>query len=237
MIYKRLFPILLACLSLLSFRNDVHQNEVRKPKVIYVYDAICGWCFGFGPSMEKLNAEFAGKVDFEVVSGGLRIGDQVGSINATAPFIKTAYKDVEKATGIMFGEKFVNGNLKSGEMILNSLPPAIAMCIFREKLPQKSMAYSKLLHEGIYVQNLEPESTAWYAEYAGKLGFDVADFNQKMKGDKYKILAEQDFSRAKSLGVTGFPAVILLKDGKYTTISNGYTDFANLKKSLEKALK
>ena len=27
---------------------------MEKPKIIYVYDALCGWCFGFSPSMEKI---------------------------------------------------------------------------------------------------------------------------------------------------------------------------------------
>ena len=218
-----------------SFRNET-RTETAKPKIIYVYDALCGWCFGFSPVIEKFEQEHGSQFDFEVVSGGLRTGEQVGSINATAPFIKTAYKDIEEATGIQFGEKFVNGNLKSGEMVLNSLPPAIAMCIFREKFPQKALQFSRLLHQGIYVDNLEPEGD-WYAACAAKLGFDAAEFKEKTKEDKYRQMAEQDFQRAKALGVTGFPAVLLLKDGKYTTISNGYTDYRDLSSKLLKAAK
>ncbi|HEY1023939.1 MAG TPA: hypothetical protein VGE26_02140 [Sphingobacteriaceae bacterium] len=40
-----------------------------KPKLIYVYDAWCGWCYGFTPVISAITKEFSGRLNHEVLSG------------------------------------------------------------------------------------------------------------------------------------------------------------------------
>ena len=42
-------------------------------KLIYVMDPLCGWCFGNSQNMLAIKEEFAGKFEFEIIMGGMRI--------------------------------------------------------------------------------------------------------------------------------------------------------------------
>ncbi len=226
----------MATMLLVACSFQLKKKEMNKVKIIYVYDAICGWCFGFSPTMEKLKTQYKDNVDFEVVSGGLKLGKGVGPINVVAPYIKTSYPDVERTCGVKFGDAFVYGTLKMGTMVLNSLPPAIALCIMKERYPDKSFEFASLLHKMYYVDGVEPEDYEAYGTYASTLGYDKAEFNQKMKDSIYIKKASKDFQYAHQLGANSFPTVLLEKDGKIETIINGFTTFERAKKLIDSKL-
>ncbi|HET8830003.1 MAG TPA: DsbA family protein, partial [Pelobium sp.] len=78
----------------------------NKLEIIYVYDALCGWCYGFSDVMTKLYHEYKNDFDFEVISGGMILGDREGPISGTAELIKTHLPRVEETTGVVFGQGF-----------------------------------------------------------------------------------------------------------------------------------
>lgn len=186
--------------------------------------------------MTRLSEEYKDKLTFEVVSGGLMLGQRIGPIDAVAPYIKTAYKDVERATGVLFGEKFINGPLQKGTMVLNSIPPAIAMAIFKERFPEKALAFAALLHNMIYIDGIEPENIEAYSGYAANLGFDKEEFNTKMSDAGYLKLAQQDFETAQALRANGFPAVYLQKADRLEKIVSGYLPYERLKLIVEERI-
>jgi putative protein-disulfide isomerase len=60
----------------------------KKPCVLYVADAYCGWCFGFGPRLREFEAGNLHRVDFRVISGGLFVGERVQPINRYRTFAR-----------------------------------------------------------------------------------------------------------------------------------------------------
>jgi len=231
----------LICLGLFSFTHTTaHITKgapMKKKKLLYVYDALCGWCFGFSPTIQKIQQEYKDVLDIEVISGGLKVGESAGQLNVIAPYIKTAYKTVEKTCGVTFGEPFVNGTLHKGTMILNSVPPAIALSIVKERYPDKALEFAALLHTMIYIDGFEPEDYDKYAIYAAKIGYDKEEFLQKMSDPIYKQKAFADFSRAMELGAMSFPTVLIENNGKYEILFNGYMPYNKVKTVLKTALK
>ena len=116
-----------ANLETLSIKNKEISNEEKSDmKLIYYFDALCGWCYGFSPVMSKVQEKYSGKLDIEVVSGGLFLGKRAGGVNEVAPHIKAgAYKSVERRTGVKFGQTFLEDVLKNGNMTPYDLSPAI----------------------------------------------------------------------------------------------------------------
>lgn len=220
-------------LTNISGNQNKKVEKMNKVKIIYVYDAICGWCFGFSPTMAKIKEYYKSEIEFEVVSGGLKLGKGAGPIDMVAPYIKTSYQQVEKTCGVKFGDAFINGTLKQGTMILNSLPPAIALSIMKEKYPEKSFEYAALLHKMYYVDGIEPENYEAYGNYAAKLGYDKIEFNKKMKDSSYINKAYKDFEYAQLLGANSFPTVIIEKDGKKEILFKGYATFEQAKKIID----
>lgn len=203
--------------------------KIAKEKIIYVYDALCGWCFGFSPVMAAFAKEYQNKVDITVVSGGLILGERVGPIGEVAPYIKTAYKDVERATGVKFGDAFVNGTLEEGTMVSNSLPPAIALAVVKEHKAEKALEYAGLLHQMVYVDGEKPEDIEAYGRYAARIGFDAKNFSAMMKEPEYLTLAHEDFQYSRSLGANGFPSVYHNAGDKPTLLFSGYLPLDRMK--------
>ncbi len=78
-----------------------------QPTVIYVYDALCGWCYGFSPLMQRLEAAYKDKVAFTVLSGGMVPPEHAQPVAAKAGYIAGAYKTVEEYTGVTFGAAYL----------------------------------------------------------------------------------------------------------------------------------
>lgn len=192
-----------------------------KPRLVYVYDALCGWCFGFSPTVRKVTAELGDSVDLEVVSGGLRLGARVGRLDEVAPYVKTAYRDVERATGVRFGRAFVEGPLARGDLVLDSLPPARALGVVKQQRPAVALAFAAGIHDAIYVEGRAPRDGALYLELAARLGLDVARFEAAFAADASVGLAERDFARASALGVTSFPTLLLETDAGTSPVARG----------------
>lgn len=212
------------------------KKTMEKTKIIYVYDALCGWCFGFSPVIARFANDYQDKVYVDVVSGGLRIGGDVGPIGVVAPYIKSAYKDVERACGVKFGDAFIKGPLEEGSMVMNSLQPAIALCIIREQHPEKALLFAGLLHQMIYVDGKGPEDLAAYEPYVAKVGYDIADFRKKMRDPAHTEKAQQDFARAQRLGATAFPTVLIEKNGKIERLFSGYVPYERMKQVVDSKL-
>lgn len=224
------------CLMSLSFTQTNSMETATKPKgkIIYVYDALCGWCYGFSPVMAELHKNFKDSFDFEVVSGGMVSGDRIGPIGETAPYIKEAYKTVENHTGVKFGSAFVDDVLESGTVIFTSIPPAIALSIVKDQKPEKAMDFAKALQKAVYFDGMAPADLDALSALAAKHGFDADAFLKDLNSTKYMQMAQADFNYTKELGVNGFPTVIYQSPkGKKTVLCRGYTNYKRLSTSVK----
>ncbi|MGY6561615.1 MAG: DsbA family protein [Luteibaculaceae bacterium] len=198
-------------------------------KIVYVYDALCGWCYGFSPVMEQFHNEFKDSIRFEVISGGMITGSRIGPVGEVAPYISWAYKEVENKTGVKFGSGFLDKTLKEGTSIFTSIPLAIALSVFKEVEPEQSIQFAAELQKAVYYSGIEPENLNAYGEIAAKFGLDSVLFVQKMKDPKYLSLAKEDFKKSADLKVSGFPTIFLEIDNKHYVLGNGYMPYSTVK--------
>ena len=59
----------------------------NEPVIYYIFDGLCGWCYGFAPVVNQLQQELGKKVIFKVISGGMVTGSRVGPIRQMAAYI------------------------------------------------------------------------------------------------------------------------------------------------------
>ncbi|NEU07113.1 DsbA family protein [Flavihumibacter sp. R14] len=199
-----------------------------KPKIIYVYDALCGWCFGFSPVIQAVHDAYRDQFDFEIISGGMMIGDRAGRVADVAPFIRDTYKTVEDTTGIVFGLAFIK-NLEEGYMIFNSERPAIALSVCKSLLPKKTFEFATDLQNSIYFDGKEPDHMDLYRYLAANFGIDPDEFASRMDDPVFKDEAHYDFALAKQLQVGSYPAVLIqYADSKFYLIARGYSDYETM---------
>lgn len=209
----------------------MNQN-IEDIEIIYVFDPLCGWCYGFGPVMLKIEAAFRDRSDVTVIAGGMIIGDLVGPIGRMAGVIKEGNPRIIELTGVEFGGAF-DRMVDEGSTVLNSLPPSRALAVCKKLKPDRALKFANELQSLFFQQGKDPSDTDVLAQAASKVGIGEDDFLELYHQDKYKRFALEDFQYSRDLGVTGFPTVLLKKHDRIKTISRGLQAFEPLKEALE----
>ncbi|MFY7964265.1 MAG: DsbA family protein [Chitinophagaceae bacterium] len=211
-----------------------------KPILIYCYDAYCGWCYGFSKVITSIEKEFNQQLDFEVLSGGMILPEKPVHIEATAHYIKQAYKTVEEYSGVTFGEDYLwhINNPDLSDWFPNSEKPAIALCVFKEYYPERQIEFATDLQYALHFEGRDLTDDEAYKHLLEKYSIQPEAFYEKIKSDTYKEKAHYEFALCKQLQVTGFPCVLLqLNDNKFYLLSRGYTSYEDLKKKIDNVLK
>ncbi|TVR76827.1 MAG: DsbA family protein [Saprospirales bacterium] len=194
----------------------------QEERLYYIFDPLCGWCFGFSDEMAKVAERYGDQMEIRVLSGGMVTGDRVGPIGETSAYIKEAYKTVEEATGVEFGQAFLDHLFKDGSQIFSSLEPSIALVVMKELAPEYALDFAADLHRAIYVDGLPTTSFESYASYAVNYGLDRNEFLRKCRDPEMKRKAEVEFTLAANLGATGFPTLVYYNGRDLQVVSRGF---------------
>ncbi len=211
-----------------------------KPTIIYCYDAYCGWCYGFSLVIKKIWEENKDKFQFEVLSGGMIIGEQVKPISFISGYIKSAYKRVEELTGIKFGEDFLwhINHPDESDWHMNSEKPAIALCIFKEYFPERQIEFAADLQFALNYEGRDLDDEEAYRHLLEKFELPADEFYMKLKDPVYKEKAYYEFALCKQLQVDGFPQVFIqLSESKFYLVAKGYTPYEELAARIESVMK
>lgn len=136
-------------------------------------------------------------------------------------------------TGVKFGTPFLLKLFDGGKIFLNSLLPSIALCIVKEKYPERQLEFGELLLRAIYHDGLSTDDLKGLVKCAFQFGFDEDEFERKMKETGYRKMAKKEFDVFKSSQFTGMPTLVLENQGSQVVLSNGYTNFDDLHLKLE----
>ena len=213
---------------------------MKKPLLIYCYDAYCGWCYGFSPVIKKIQEEYKEQFEFEVLSGGMIIAEEPKHISVTANYIQQAYKVVEEHTGIKFGSDYLwhINNPDLSDWYPDSEKPAIALCIFKEFYPERQVEFAADLQHSLHYEGRDLCDDEAYRHLLEKYSIQPETFYSKLKSEEYKDMAHYEFSLCKHLKVTGYPAVLIqLSDSKFHLLARGYTSYGELKDRIDDVLK
>ena len=127
------------------------------------------------------------------------------------------------------------GVLEEGTAVFTSIPPTVALTVFKQQQPENAIAFAAHLQKAIYYDGIEPTDYKAYGRLAAEFSLDAADFVEQMKKPESLQQARAEFQRAGALGVTGFPTVFLEKNGQYTVLARGYMPLERVEAAFERA--
>lgn len=183
-------------------------------KILYFWDAYCGWCYGFDKLFTKFYENHT-DVEIEIISGGLFIAQNSKKIG-DYPYFKDANKEISEMYKIEFGEGYKKV-LEEGEMVLNSLHPAIALSTVKELLPNsKLLSYAYDMQCKFFIEGKSLSDITTYIELCDKYELDSSELALKLTiAFKNSEQLHPDFLRTLSLGVESYPTAVLEKDGEF----------------------
>lgn len=204
-------------------------------KLIYLYDAICGWCYGFTPAILQLQQEYGDKMEFDIMSGGMIIGDNRRPFSTMAAYIQGAHKRVEEMTGVTFGQPFLEQLLPSEE-IIDSEKPAVALTVFKQYQPAKALSFAHDMQVALNYHGKSLNNDDTYRELLEPYGIDADEFLQKMQLEDNRYATQQEFQLIQNWGITGFPAAIFDNGEQLYLIARGFTPIEQLRETITKIM-
>lgn len=210
-----------------------------KPVLYYCYDPYCGWCYGFSSVMQEIAGEYKDQMEFEVLSGGMILPEEPRHFGPMARYIQTAYRRVEDLTGVKFGNDFLWHvfHPEETDWFPDSTKPAVALCIFKEYYPEKSLDFATDLQYALNFEGRDLTDDEAYRHLLHKYDLPEEEFYSKLRSEEYREKAYYEFALVKQLQVTGFPAVLMqVTDSKFYLLASGYTDHDTLRQRIKKAI-
>lgn len=190
--------------------------SAQKDSLIYVGDPMCSWCYGFGPELEKVVRTFP-DLELRIITGGLRADGQERMADLR-DFLKGHWQEIAAITGL----PFTYAILDNEELYYNTEPACRAVVTVRNLKPAKSLEFFRMLQSSFYHENKNPVSPETFAALAEKSGIDKSKFLEAFHSREVMQETRQDFAAAQSLGIRGFPSLLLKMGDKIHLLSNGY---------------
>jgi len=200
--------------------------------IYYVGDPLCSWCYGFAPEIANVKEHYSGKLEFEIIMGGLR-PNNTETMKDLGEFLQHHWEQVEKRSGQKFNYELLNDH----SFVYDTEPPARAVWVVRQLKPEVEFQFFKDVQVLFYVENKNTNYKESFIDLLEKYQINVEKFNALFDSDDAKYGVKQDFRFAGELGVRGFPSVLLKKGEEWILISNGYSDAKTVINTIEKALK
>lgn len=202
-----------------------------KPMLIYVYDPLCGWCYGFHQVMEKIQQRFGDRLNIDVRVGGLAVGERAQTINEGFGYIKDGLQQVEKSTGIEFGRNF-KMLVEEGSYMYDSMPACRAQKTMNELAPEKALSFAGTLQNALFRDGKNLNEWSTYDELISDYDIDADEFKSRFESDELKNRLIDEFTWCRNRGATGFPSLLIQIEDEISVMTRGYRPYDTVESHL-----
>jgi putative protein-disulfide isomerase len=179
--------------------------------VTYLFDPLCGWCYGASPAVQKLGQQSA--IHLALAPTGLFAG---GGRTMDAAFADYAWSNdlrIAKLTGQRFTEAYRENVLGRHGSRLDSAAATLALTAVSLSEPSRELETLKALQEARYVQGLDTCDVSVVAKLLRDQGLAVAA--DRLAANDAELLAanaarvRQAQGQMQTFGAQGVPALVV----------------------------
>jgi putative protein-disulfide isomerase len=186
-------------------------------KLHYVYDPLCGWCYGASPLIQAAR-------DVMVVqahAGGMMTGERRMAVTPELrQFVLSHDQRIAQVTGQAFGDAYTDGLLRDDGAVFDSAPPITAV-LAAEQLGQRGLDLLARLQTAHYMEGRRIAEPDVLRALAAEIGLDGPTFARAFSElDGAATQAHIQSSRAllAQLGASGFPTLALERNQRLVRI-------------------
>ena len=110
------------------------------------------------------------------------------------------------------------------------------MVTCRELNPEIEFKFFKAVQNAFYSDNLNTNKSETYIKLAKQFSLDETKFKTMFESEELIQKTKEEFALASQMGVSGFPAVIISKNGKLHLVCKGYMKAEQVIKNINKVI-
>ena len=194
---------------------------MSKPKILYIQDAMCIWCYAFGRVLDDMQVKYGNDFDFITYSAGMVVGESIVEIGKMKTFFDEAIPKVEQYSGVKFGNKF-HDLVKEATFICNSIKPAIALTAFKSMKPEGSVEFAHDIQFEHFYNGKNINERDVYVELAKNHDVDADELLKRMNDDEFHKITMHEFEQIKKMGIKEYPVVLGQTEKGIYALSKGY---------------
>ncbi|WP_332633512.1 DsbA family protein [Halalkalibacter flavus] len=198
--------------------EDMEVISLNDPKntidLYYVTDPICSHCWALEPVLLRFVQQYGQYFNFHTVMGGLLerwdgFGDTANGISKPAD-VAGHWREVGEHSRMP-----IDGTLWYDNPIHSSYPPSRVFKVIQEQNKALANVYLRRVREAVFAFNQNIADHSILREIVNNLGLDGDAIVRQAELPSGQQLLIQDFNLVASLGVRGFPTIIIVnKDSK-----------------------
>ena len=188
-------------------------------KLIYVYDPMCSWCWGFRETWLKLQAAIGDKLAIEYKVGGLAPDSDEPMRKEMQQFLQQTWQRIELQLGTTFNHEFWH----TAQPRRSTYPACRAVLVARQQNKEQEMLYA--IQKAYYLDAQNPSDISTLASLAEQIGLEKNAFLKEIESEKINSLLMDEINQARSLPIQGFPSLVLENKGLYAAVPVNYRDW------------
>jgi putative protein-disulfide isomerase len=199
--------------------DEMEFVDFNQPKksidVYYVTDPICSHCWALEPVLRRFVVQYGDYFNFHTVMGGLleKWGDgpvdPANGISGPAD-VAAHWREVGE-----YSRMPIDGSLMINNPVQSSFPPSRVFKVIQkhhnDALAQKYLRHAR---EELFAFNRNIADKSVMIDIVNKLEIDGESIVKEAEMPAGHQLLNEDFSLARSLGVRGFPTIIMVNEEK-----------------------
>lgn len=188
---------------------------MNNQQLIYLFDPLCGWCYGASPAIEKLSQNN----EITLLPTGLAVDRQRKMDREFAQYAWGNDQRIAKLTGVVFSQQY-REQLLEKETDFDSRLMVNALSVVQFKQPSKTLTVLKSLQQARYVQGLDTTKLDVVNMIVNHQGIDCTKeeiLAANAQADQY---IAQGQALARQLGLQGVPNLLLKTEQGYQALPN-----------------
>lgn len=215
------------------------MSEPRpQPRLLCFLDAMCSWCYGFSPVMDKIVEHFGERLEYFTFSGGLRPFTKEPMAQDLREKLAETYQKISEITGQPFASQ---ARLMDPGFIYDTEPASRAIVAMRFLTQGMDYNYYLTIQRAFYAHGDDITQEDVLAAHAERFGVTAEAFLEAFRSEKVREATMSDFRVAQKFGITGFPTLVLHRlDGQnpqaMLLVGQGYAPAEDMIERIEAAL-
>jgi len=203
---------------------------MQKPVLYVVVDPMCSWCWGFSPVIEQIRSAFTDTYAISLVVGGLRTKGEMVWDDTAKGYLRAHWEEVGKRTGQVFDTAL----LEKSCVEYDTYPACKAVVTIRELLGEEAaFTYLHTIQHAFYAQGIDITKPRLLYGYYEQLFGNSGKFAFMYGTERMETLMYHDFAKARSMGATAFPSIVIVDRDGHMVCQKGYRSFEEIKQLLE----
>jgi putative protein-disulfide isomerase len=193
-------------------------------EMYYIADPMCSWCYGFAQVIQGIHAQYQDRIKISLVTGGLRVGNEYPFTEKLKYTLVHHWREVEEMTKQTFNYDFT---MPDG-FIYNTEPSCRAAVVMRKHKGDEVFPFFETLHKAFYAECRDLTDPNTLAELAAQHDLDKDTFITSFQDPEVAQETYDDFAFGHSLGLQGFPSIVLKNTQGLALLTSGYQHYEDL---------